>query len=224
MAKEIRLPGDSHRLAVLGRTGTGKTLAGLWHLSLKKFRQFPWIMFDAKGDSLINEIARIPSVERLSVADKPGKTGLYHVRETPPTMKGDTMEAFLWRIHARGKCGLFFDEGFVFDPRSDALNTILTQGRSLKIPCIFLSQRPSWVSRFAFSEADFFQVFALNDKDDRKTVTRFMPADLEKPLQEFHSQYYDVGHNIVREFLPVPPRDDILNNFDATLTPLRRVV
>ena len=73
---DIRLPGNSDRLVVIGRTGTGKTQAGLWHLSLKNFKTFPFVMVDAKGDSLINEISNMPGVERVGFNDKIGRTGL----------------------------------------------------------------------------------------------------------------------------------------------------
>lgn len=224
MPSSVRLPGDTHRLSVLGRTGTGKTQAGLWHLSLKKFTKFPWVIFDAKGDSLINEIARNPLVKRITLADTPDKKGLHHLRATPPEMESDAMEDFLWRIHARGKCGLFLDEGFVFDPRSKALRTVLTQGRSLRIPMIILSQRPAWMSRFVFSEADFFQVFGLNDQDDVKTVKRFVRGDVERRLPPYHSIWYDVGQDDAHLFLPVPPRDVILENFDQNLKPGKLVI
>lgn len=213
----VRLPNNTQRLTVIGRTGTGKTQAGLWHLSLKDFKKFPWIIFDAKGDPLINEVSAIPGVKQIDFSFVPKYPGLYHLRATPPSMKSDAMEALLWRIHKRGKVGLFFDEGFTFDPRSDALNTIYTQGRALKIPTITLTQRPSWLSRFVFSEADFFQIFGLNDRDDRKTVQRFVPVDMDLPLREFHSIWYDVGKNSVREFLPVPQRDTILDQFEANV-------
>lgn len=209
-----RLPGNSHRLSIIGRTGTGKTQAGLWHLSLREFRKFPWVMCDAKGDELINDIADIPGVEQIKFTDTPGKAGLYHLRGTPPMFKGDAMEAFLWRIHKRSNCGLFFDEGYVLDPRSDALNSIYTQGRSLHIPTITLSQRPAWLSAFTFSEADFIQSFDLNRKEDQKRVEEFAPFDMKNRLPDFHSRWYDIGRNDVREFSPVPPRDIILENFE----------
>lgn len=214
MAQSVRLPGLGHRLSLIGRTGTGKTQAGLWQLSLKNFKLFPWIMFDAKGDDLISEIADIPGVEKIGFGDKIPKTGLHHFRGTPPMMKSESMEKFLWSIHARGRCGLFLDEGYVFDRNSDALNTIYTQGRSLQIPVITLSQRPAWLSNFSFSEADFIQAFDLNRREDQKRVEEFTPFDMGTRLPDYHSRWYDVGRNKSDVFLPVPPRQDILENFE----------
>lgn len=217
MSDDIRLPGVSHRTVIIGRTGTGKTVAGLWHLSLNPFRKFPWLMFDAKGDDLMTEISKIPGVEHVGFDFTPKHPGLYYIRATPPAMKSDAMEAMLWRIHAKKKVGLFFDEGFTLDPRSDALNTVYTQGRSLNIPTITLTQRPSWLSRFTFTQADFFQLFALNDSDDRKTVRKYIPVDNERPLRDYHSFWYDVSRNRVAEFSPVPDGNAILENFETNV-------
>ncbi len=214
---QVRLADASHRLVVIGRTGTGKTQAGLWHLSLKNFRKFPWIMYDAKGDELMTEISKIPGVQHIGFDHIPKHPGLYYIRATPPAMKSEAMEAMLWRIHSKKNTGLFFDEGFPLDPRSGALNTIYTQGRSLRIPTITLTQRPSWLSRFTFTQADFFQLFALNDADDRKTVKKFIPVDSERDLPRFHSWWYDVADNRVAEFSPVPTADAILENFETNV-------
>lgn len=220
----MRLPGLSHRTVIIGRTGTGKTQAGLWHLSLNNFQTFPWVITDTKGDDMIREIATIPGVERLSLADTPLKKGLHILRATPEQMKSPAFDAFLARIHARGRCGVFIDEGYMTDPRCAPLNTILTQGRSLKVPVIFLTQRPAWVTKFAFSEADFFQCFHLNDREDQRTIEKFVPAELDRRLPDYHSLWYDVGRNAVVEFSPVPPRDDILDNFDVAIRPRKRVI
>lgn len=185
-------------------------------------------MWDAKGDPLINEISAIPGVEQIRLGEMPGKAGLYHVRTTPTAMKSGAMETFLHRIHARGKIGMFFDEGYTLDPRSDALNNIYTQGRSLQIPVITLSQRPAWLSAFSFSEADFIQAFDLNRREDQKRVEEFAPfkgdLSMQNRLQDFHSRYYDVGRNTACEFSPVPPQDVILENFETRIRKRKRVI
>jgi hypothetical protein len=193
-------------------------------LSLKRFGHFPWIIFDAKGDDLLREIGSIPTVKHISMKDTPDKSGLHYLRATPPAFKSMDFDAFLWRIHRRGRVGLFVDEGYIIERDNDAFNTILTQGRSLQIPVIVLSQRPSWLSRFVFSEADFFQIFALNDARDRKTCEQFVPSDLDIRLQDFHSLYYDVAKDKVCVFSPVPSREHILDTFDDTLRPRKRVI
>lgn len=224
MPDEIRFPGQTHRLATVGRTGTGKTQAGIWHLSGWDFKTFPWIIWDTKGDPMLKEISRIPGVRHIGFNDKIGKDGLYYLHPLPHEMNSDECEKFLWSIHKHRRVGNFFDEAYMMNQYSHALRAIYTQGRALNLPCITLSQKPKYVTPFTFSEADFFQVFALNDKKDRQRIGEFVPADLETRLPEFHSLWYDVGRDKVREFSPVPARDTILNTFDAKLRHAKRVI
>ena len=220
----LQQPGNSHRVSVIGRTGSGKSVAGLFLLSLKNFAAFPWFICNAKRDQLIASIGKIPGVERLTFKDKIPKRGLYILDGTPADFKSDDMEEFLTRIHARGNIGMFQDEGYVFNPRSDALNNIYTQGRSLKVPVITLSQRPAWLSPFSFSEADFIQSFDLNKKEDRKRIEEYAPFDMETRLPDYHSRWYDVGRNVAQTFSPVPPPDAILDNFDFSIRPRRKII
>lgn len=224
MPDEIRFPKKRDRLMVLGRTGTGKTVAGAWHLSGWNFDDFPWLIWDTKGDSFLKELSRIPAIKQITFADNPGKKGLYIIRPLPHELDSDECENFLWRMHKRKRIGMWFDEGYMMNKFSKALNALYTQGRDLQIPLITLSQKPKYLSQFALSESDFFQVFQLNDKKDRQRVNEFMPADLERRLPDFHSLWYDVSRDKVSEFSPVPAREQILDSFDAKLRQLKRVI
>ncbi len=220
----VNFPGKHDRTVIVGRTGTGKTMVGLWHLSGWDFNKFPWIIFDTKGDSKLKELARNPGIKRLKFADAIPKTGLHIIRPLPHEMDSDECEKFLWRIHARKNVGIYFDEGYMLNKYSKALIALYTQGRDLNIPIITLSQKPKYLTQFTFSEADYFQVLALNDKNDRKRIEEFMPADLEKRLPKWHSLWYDVGQDKVTEFSPVPALETILQSFDAKLRQLKRVI
>lgn len=221
---QLRSPGNSHRVSIIGRTGTGKSVAGLFLLSLKNHATFPWIICDAKRETLVRQIGKIPGVEHITFKDNIPKRGLYILSGSPSDFKSDACDAWLERIHARGRCGIFQDEGYVFDPRSDPLNNIYTQGRSLQIPMITLSQRPAWLSAFSFSEADFIQAFDLNRKEDQKRVQEFSPFNMAERLRDYHSRWYDVGTNTSCELSPVPPPDEILDNFDYAIRPRHVVI
>lgn len=211
-----RLPDNTKRLLILGATGSGKTQAALWHLSKRNFDKMPWVIIDYKHD---DGIATLPC-EEWDSPKCPKKAGLYAVRPLPD----DDIEPLLWDIWDRENVGLYIDEGYMIGRDNKALNAILTQGRSKRIPLIMLSQRPSWISRFCYSEADFFQVFRLTDSRDRKTVEAFLPTALER-LPEYHSVYYDVGRDRLDKWGPCPLSDDLQDVFEekSAMKRLKRI-
>lgn len=214
----MRLPDNSQRLAVVGRTGSGKTQAALWHLSTRDFYVKPWVIFDFKLDDHINKIEGLQHIDFSFVPDQPG---LYAIHPHPS--EEDEVNEYLWKIWEKENCGIYCDEGYMMpNPRKrNAFQACLTQGRSKKIPMIVLSQRPNWISRFVFSEADFFQIFQLNDKDDIKIVQRYIrDKNIADRLPAYHSYYFDVGEDKVAVFGPVPDEDTILEIINEKLNPV----
>lgn len=222
MLPPIRSPNNSQHLVEIGRNGSGKTQAGLFHLSRRNFvgaGAMPWVIVDTKGDEMIEAIGKNEAVKHIKLDHEFQKkaSGLHILKVLPGQQ--DAAEGFFLKVHRRGRVGIFIDEGYIFG-KSEGLDILLTQGRSLRIPLIILTQRPSWLSRFVFSEASFFQVFTLIDERDRDTVQRFIPkerADLDLRLPEYYSLWYDVGHDQVTTFSPVPPREEILKTFKDRL-------
>lgn len=208
----MRLPDDSQRLTVVGRTGSGKTQAAVWHLAQRSWDTQPWIVYDFKYDDLINAI---PGVVHITPDELPTKPGIYlthpHPDDTEPVRR---QMRRIWEVR---NIGVFVDEGYmVCSPQqpNPEFRSLLTQGRSLKIPIIILSQRPVWLDRFVYSESDFYQVFALNDVRDRKTIMSYVPANINERLPDFHSYYYDVGRDDLVVMKPVPDRQAILRIFE----------
>lgn len=213
----VRLPGADKRLAIVGSTGSGKTQAGIWHLSLQdwkdKRRGRPWIIFDFKGDDLI---ARIHAQEISINSEPPKKPGLYVTRPVPER-DDNAVTDMLWKIWRNEETGIYIDEGFMIGQRNAALNACLTQGRSKRIQMITLSQRPSWMSRFVFSEADFFQIFRLNDRRDYDTIQAMISVNIKKRLAAYHSHWYDVAEDAGFLFSPVPGRKELVSTFREKL-------
>jgi hypothetical protein len=219
------LPNESQRLAVIGRTGSGKTHAAMWHLSQRSYMSRPWIVFDTKGDDFIHELEKSQaSVKEISIdASPPNKAGIYIVRPLPSEQ--EEIEAFLWKVWARGRTGVYIDEGYMIGKPgmgNPALNALLTQGRSKKIPMIVLSQRPVWLTRFVWSESDFFQIFHLNDIEDRRIIKRFAPIDINITLPLHCSYWFDVSHNSLLGLKPVPDKETIMGIFDKRLRARKR--
>jgi hypothetical protein len=215
---EFRLPTNRQRVSIFGRTGSGKTQCGAWLLSTAPFDKQPYIMVDYKGDDLLNSIER---VEEIGLNEVPKHPGLYRIQPRPET-DDEAMNAWLMKVWQREKTGLYIDEGYML-PKGGAFDAILTQGRSKNIPCICLTQRPCWISRFVFSEADYYAAFSLNHRGDRQKVREFFPADYdpEASLEEFWFTWYDVGKNNLFRMMPVPHADEIVGRIDERLKPKR---
>jgi hypothetical protein len=215
----IRTPNDTQRHAIIGSTGSGKTQAGLWHLSHRNFHLMPWLIYNWKGDESIDAI---PGSYEIGLDEIPADKGVYIVKPLPH--EEDAVEAQMWKIWERGNTGVFIDEGYMIPRNQRAFRALLTQGRSKRIPLIVLSQRPTWMDRFIFTESEFHQVFRLQHTDDMRAVQKFIPADLEKRLPEYHSYYYDVGLNAVAKLGPVPKIETIHGTFARRLAKQRKVV
>lgn len=80
------------------------------------------------------------------------------------------------------------------------------------------------VTRFMISEADYHQVFWMNDERDRKTVQAFVPFDMNQRMPEYHSRWYDVAQDFTSVLKPVPERDTILTTFDDRLSLKKKII
>lgn len=176
----------------------------------------PWVVLNFKGDELINEIGE-EFGKFIDITDAPPKKpGLYVANVLAES--DDEMEKFFKLMWEKGKIGLYVDEGYMIKNRSKYFRSLLTQGRSLKIPIITLSQKPVYVDRFVFSEADFHQIFFLSDDRDEDVAREFAPYKrmtgfTTKELPEFYSFYHDVKKRSVNILSPVPDRGTILALF-----------
>lgn len=227
----VRGPTDQQRTVVLGRTGSGKSQFSIALLSTRNWDEMPWIIIDYKGEDLIHDILKANKgrVKTLKPTDNPPKEpGLYYMRPLPK-VEDMEVEAFLWKVHKQGHCGLFLDEGYAL-PQKDAFDVILTQGRTLYIPVICLYQRPVWMSRFAVAQADFVAVFAQMDDRDLKTTSSFVkPAKGENgelitvktELPPYHCLWYDVGQGVSSVLRPAPSRQAIIDTFTRRLRPTK---
>ena len=219
----FQLPSANSRVSICGMTGSGKSQFALWLFSFSEFRKRPYVIVDFKRDATIGQI---PHLREISLHQIPTHPGLYVLRPTPG--EDAAMSEWLKKVWQRGNIGLLFDEAYMINKFDRWFNAILTQGRSLNIPCMILTQRPTYCSRFIFSEANFFAVFRLNDKRDFETVRNYIPAspvfDFATPLQEYCARWYDAGQREAFVIDPVPDEADLLQKYrDLLGVKLRRL-
>lgn len=209
----LRLPNNTHRVSVVGATGSGKSVFALWLLSRANIDRMPWLIIDPKRDE---NIALIKS--NLVKELKPGRRmwrrkGLYTTHPIPDD-DDDAIDDMLWAIWERGNCGVYIDEAHLL-AKSSALKTLLVTGRSKKIPMIIVSQRPVDVTPYVFSQADFFGVFRVETLRDQKYVEDYLRLPVRETLPEYHCRWRDVGRNTTVTLSPVPPPKAIAARINA---------
>lgn len=219
---DFRLPNDTQRCMNVGRTGSGKSQAGIWQLSLRSYDQMPWVLLDFKRESLI---AQIPHSIYMQHSDGSpdynfplDKPGIYILQPHPDDV--EQVNEFFYRIWQQENVGVYVDEAYMIGGgKGDCpgFRALLTQGRSKHVPMIMCSQRPSRITLFAFTEADFFQVFHLGYLQDRKRVAEYMPYDTDKRLPPYYSTWYDVARDKSVVLQPVPDAGTILATFERRL-------
>ncbi len=219
----ITLPRYDKRTAIIGSTGSGKTQFAVWLFSTRDFNRRPWVIFDFKGDELIADIVDIGGTEINVYGPAPKKPGVYVVRPIPERDDKAVID-FLWQIWANGNTGVYVDEGYMLGARNPALNACLTQGRSKHIEMIILSQRPVWMSKFVFSEANYFAIMNLTLEDDRKFVSGYVGGNKINLLPRYHALWYDADGQTGAILKPVPNRDELLARFDERLGKRRRKI
>lgn len=212
-----RLPDDTQHLIIIGANGSGKTVAGLWHLSQRNFERMPWIVYDFKDDEHLNAIERAEHVG-LDFVPKAKDRGIFIVH--PRDEDEEALEAQMGALWERQNVGVYVDEGYYAN--NSKFRTILRTGRSRHVPVIVLYQRPVWGDRFSLTEAKFYQIFEMNDERDWDTIRNLVPIpDQRNDLPRYWSWYYDQPRKALRSWKPVPSEKDSLERIDAKLEALQ---
>lgn len=201
---------------ILGSNGSGKSNLFLWLLLYQPFHRQPYVIFDYKREE---QIGRIDRARQLGLNEVPVYPGLYVIRPMPET-DDDKVLAWLRAAWAKRNIGLGFDEAMMLPQHGGALQAIFTQGRSLKIPVIALSQRPVDLHRTMFSEANHVSVFQLNDGRDHKTVKQYISkfdSEAVEQLPPYHSLWFRRSDRKTMHLNPVANFETLPDRINARL-------
>lgn len=176
MARLVRIDPDSIRLredpvpwepgehvAVIGRTGTGKTTLTSQLIDLREYVLF----FRTKADDV-----RFPSLRKVRdtarMRDLFSHRLLFDPAYEQQASQGGIMIEKAWR---QGGWTIFLDELFYIHKigLQKHVDMLLTQGRSKRITVVAGMQRPVHVTRFALSEVTHIFSFGLEPRD-RKAI------------------------------------------------------
>jgi len=213
------LPKSDKRTTIVGSTGSGKTFLAVWLLGTRDWHKRPWIIIDFKGDQLISDL---DATEISVYSEPPTKPGLYVIRPIK-NRDDEALERFLWKVWENENTGVYIDEGYMLGNRNPAFSALLTQGRSKNIELITLVQRPVWVDKFVFSEANHFYVMKLQLEGDRKYISEYLDNSAIHRLPKYHSYWYSADEQDHAHLSPVPGRSEILAVFDKRRETARKV-
>jgi len=186
---------------IIGQTGSGKTVGAI--VQLQSTHLFPVIIFDTKGEPAFDSIALDDeeSIVYDSAADFlknwPKKSQPDYIIVRPDMHELSDIEALdgvLQAImHIGKKCLIYIDEAYQFHIQGRAgagLVGLLTRGRSKGMSVLMSTQRPAWLSRFCFTEAQKFYIYRLTDERDHKIISAYIPGFLQKSVAKKHHFYY----------------------------------
>lgn len=218
-----KLPLNDDRTSIVGKTGSGKTVFGVYLLLVSRlYQKMPWIIFDYKGDEFIRKIP----VVNIDVRSKPPTDPGIYLAHMSPFDGEELFNSFVKKIWSNGSTGLFFDEAYMLPDRrgrteNSVLRAVFTTGRSRHIPIISLSQRPVDVLRYNFTEASHHVIFHMNDDRDFATVRSYIPSRAfeeafggKNRLPKYHCLWYDVNRDLSFEMLPCPDEKALEPMFD----------
>jgi hypothetical protein len=179
----------------------------------------PLVLVDTKREKFFKEMQdrRIIRKAIKPNAYLPRRAGLYLMRKDDAD--DDDFDDFLNRAIHRGRIGFYFDEANeVPAGRNSGIRRILRTGRSKRVPVIACSQRPVEIDHYFFTEAKHLCVMYLIDTEDRRTVRRYAPIDIDEELPRYHSLWYNNDQRELYHLAPVPPAETILEDM-ATRAP-----
>lgn len=172
----IKLPsiGNGKRAIISGRTGSGKSTLGCWLLN--RSRQH-WVILNPKWTAAYKSLPDakvITRIDQSAINSSLEKNRFTIVNFDGKTANAEYMDAVIEHIHGSFEnVGLCVDELYTLHtggrPKQGLVGW-LTRGRELKQSFLGMTQRPAWISRFCYSEADYIVGMDLSLKIDRKQL------------------------------------------------------
>lgn len=217
----ILTPGQ--RGIMVGQTGSGKTVGAIFQLQHSP--QPVVIVFDTKGEPAFNTLAVGAETHEfyhscdsfISAFKSKDLPNYMIVRPSGDEMSDiEEMDNALKGIERlRKKCLVYIDEAYQWHNNGKAgggLIGLLTRGRSMGISTLIATQRPSWTSRFCYSESQKFYLYKLSDVRDMKVMAEHIPnLNVKDTASKHHFWYYDnaqdLDYPVYYNPVPLPKRN-----------------
>lgn len=171
----------NERLAIAGKTGSGKTyLARYLTRRIKRL-----VVCDSKGtlqDWNLYDYDERAARRSLEKGEPARIRVLAPITDDPGAYWDDI---FQWAFEI-GDLTIYIDEAYAITPPGKRaptyLNACFTRGREFGIGVWTSTQRPTWIPLFMLSESDHFFMFRLTLADDRRRMAEFMTDEVLQPI------------------------------------------
>jgi hypothetical protein len=201
------------RSIVAGRTGSGKSTLAQWLLSRSGQH---WIIFNPKHTASYRGLEDAVIFKRFdarAILARLRRHKFIVLNFRGEEASADFLDSVLEWLHESVKnIGVCCDELYTMHSASgragDGLIGWLTRGRELKQSFLGLTQRPAWISRFLYSEADFIGAMDLVLEDDRKRMMQETGSpEFLRRLHDYRWLWYNVARDDIGLYGPVPVRE-----------------
>ena len=201
---------DGIRVTVAGRTGTGKTT--LARYLLERSPQH-WFIINPKHTEGYKKLPGVVILHDLKESElrkaiQRSKYVLLNISGADATP--DAIDSLIGWVHDNYRgVGICVDELYTAHASSGragpGLVGVLTRGRELKQSFLGLTQRPVWVSRFVWSEADCIISMDLTLESDRDVLVEHTgQPEFEDRIMHHRWLAYSVPDDKLELFNPVP--------------------
>lgn len=197
------------RAIVAGRTGSGKTTLAAW-LIHRNFQR--WVILNPKhtaGYKSLDDSVALENFNERKLDRELSRHRFVSLNFSPQENNNEFMDSIIYFLHEQYEnIGILCDELYTLHKngrQGDGLTAWLTRGRERAQTFIGLTQRPAWISRFCFSEADAVGGMALQLLEDRKRmVANTGREEFAKRLDPHEWLWYKVAENQLTHWGPVP--------------------
>lgn len=170
----FELPRGS-RIAIAGKTGSGKSTLARRYLAQSGYH---WLIFNPKASKVFDPLRpkKLNTITESAVYKSLEKEPFTSL-QFPPRWDHKAQDELLLRVQERFEgFGVCIDELYHIHNQGIAgpgLTGLLTRGRELRQSFLGLTQRPMFVAKFVFSEADAIIEFELRYEDDLKRMREY---------------------------------------------------
>lgn len=203
-------PDKGQRFIVAGRTGSGKSTLGCWLLMRSPQT---WVILNPKHTAAYKSLPGVVVLTKFDekqIRKEIARSKYVLLNLSGAQAKPDYMDEIVaWLHDSFRNIGLCIDELYTIHIGSgragNGLIGWLTRGRELGQSFIGLTQRPVWISRFCFSEADYIVSMDLVLEDDRETlVSHSGQEEYLDRLLDHRWLSYEVATDTLSRYGPVP--------------------